>query len=478
MTSPRLALVIGSQCAALDQLSFLPADAGPVEIGRLPGPQRLLVRLRDLLVAGPGECTAVEVAGQSDPGLLLNPTKATADAALTEAIRQAHQQEAVLVVHFLGHGTGQQVDPAAPAQHLLHVWDTVATPIDTEPESNGWDPYQLIARRRLHASDMVGLVLLVDACRAAWAKQQVDAWGGVRSGLLSACLVSSGDQKAWDACFTRALLRWLERGVAAAEHPRGIVVADLLPVDLHPLAANDCPSQEPRLGGYEHHNSVLVVARNRWAGALAAELGVDGVTETLLLRLTEDYVSFAVQAVTDAARAARVVAVIGGPGSGKSTLAAALRRPPSDDVPLAVVQAVAFVATAAAVPELARVLRGQLDRLPVFPDAARRYQRANSARWDALDVWQQQVTGPLSVYPDPVRLLIDGLDQLDGRPEQPAVTRALTELITQPGLGHVSLLVTGRTRPALQGVDTGPGRRARRVARPGVEPRRADQRRR
>jgi hypothetical protein len=148
-----------------------------------------------------------------------------------------------------------------------------------------------------------------------------------------------------------------------------------------------------------------------------------------------------------------VVAVIGGPGSGKSTLAAALRRPPGDDVPLAVVQAVAFVATAAAVPELARALRGQLDRLPHFPAAAGRYQRANSARWDALDVWQQQVTGPLSVYLYPVRLLIDGLDQLDGRPEQLAVTRALTELITQPGLGHVCLLVTGRTRPALPGID-------------------------
>jgi len=41
MTSRRLALVIGSQCAALGRLSFLPADAGPVEVGRLPGPQRL-----------------------------------------------------------------------------------------------------------------------------------------------------------------------------------------------------------------------------------------------------------------------------------------------------------------------------------------------------------------------------------------------------------------------------------------------------
>src|SRR5674536_314263 len=30
---------------------------------------------------------------------------------------------------------------------------------------------------------------------------------------------------------------------------------------------------------------------------------------------------------------------------------------------------------------------------------------------------------------------------------------ALTELITEPGLGHVCLLVTGRTRPALPGID-------------------------
>ena len=194
MTSRRLALVIGSQCSALAQRSFLPAQPGPVAVDQLLEPQRLLVRLRDLLVAGPGECTAVEVAGQSDPGLLLNPTKATADAALTEAIRQAHQQEAVLVVHFLGHGTGQQADPAAPAQHLLHVWDTVATPIDTEPESNGWDPYDLINRRRLHAAGMVGLVLLVDACRAAWAKQQVDAWGGVHGGLRRPRQVHAGQR--------------------------------------------------------------------------------------------------------------------------------------------------------------------------------------------------------------------------------------------------------------------------------------------
>jgi NACHT domain len=453
MGGGRLALVIGSQCSALAQLSFLPAQPGPVAVDQLPEPQRLLVRLRDLLVAGPGECAPVEVPGQSASGLLVNPTKVTADAALVAAIEQAHQQEAVLVVHFLGHGTGQQADPAAPAQHLLHVWDTVAAPIDTEPESNGWNPYQLVGRRRPHAAGMVGLVLLVDACQAAWAKQQVDAWGGVRGGLLSAWLGSSGDQNAWDACFTRTLVRLLERGVDAAGHPRGALVPELVPVDLQPLAAAACPNQAPRLGGYEHHNPVLVVARNRRASALAAELGLDGATETLLLRLTADYVSFAVEPVTEAARAARVVVVVGGPGSGKSTLAAALRRPPSDDVPLAVVQAVAFVPTAASVSELARVLRGQLDRLPAFAAAAGRYQRANAARWDVLDSWQREVTGPLSCYPQPVRLLLDGLDQLTGRPEQPAVTRALTELITDPQLGHVGLLLTSRSTPELPGID-------------------------
>jgi hypothetical protein len=453
VASRRLALVVGSQCPALGQLSFLPPGAGPLDVQQLPIGQRLLIRLRDLLVDGPGECAPVEVVGQSQPGLLLNPTAATADAALGAAMTQAHEQEAVLLVYFLGHGTGQQADPAAPAQHLLHVWDTVAEPIDTEPESNGWDPYRLVIRRRPHTSGMVGLVLLVDACRAAWAKQQVDGWGGVRAGLLSAWLGSSGDHTAWDACFTRSLIQRLERGVSAAEHPRAALVPDLLAADLEALAAADCPAQAPRLGGYESHNPVLVVARNRQASDLVAELGIDGLTESLLLRLSEDYVSFAVQPVVDAARADRVVVVIGGPGTGKSTLAAALRRPPSDEVPLAMVQAIAFAAAASSVPDLARTLRGQLDRLPHFPDAARRYQTANVLRWDTLDVWQQLITGPLSCYSQPVRLLVDGLDQLAGGPEHSSVIRALAELITSQELAHVSLLITTRIPLPLPGVD-------------------------
>ena len=455
MADRRLVLVIGSQCPALPPLSFLPQGC-PARLEELRPEQRLVVELRDLLVEGPGRCAPVQVDGEFVPGLLVNPTKAVADAALTAALDQAHKQESVLVMHFLGHGTGYQGDPAQPARHLLHVWDTVAHPVDTEPESNGWDPYQLVERRMAHTASMVGLVFLVDACSASWAKPQVDRWSGVRGEeLLSAWLGASGDHQAWDGCFTKTLVRMLERGLGATEHHRGVLVPELLITDLEPVMAEQCPRQRPRLGGFASHNPVLAVARNEQASELGASLGLDAASEALLLRLTSRYVTFAVETVAEAVHARRVVAVIGGAGTGKSTLAAALRHPPpgADDVPLALVHAVAFAATDSSVPGLARTLRSQLDRLPAFPDAADRFERANAARWDTLDVWQQQITGPLTRYPDPVRLLVDGLDQLDGHPAYPAIRRALDELIAERDLGHVKLILTSRTKPSLEGID-------------------------
>ncbi len=457
MSERRLALVIGSQCQALSPLSFLPEGPGPVQLEALPPEQRMAVGLRDLLVDGPGGCAPVRVDGESAPGLLVNPTKAVADAALKAALGQAHTQEAVLVVHFLGHGTRFEADRErlARRQHLLHVWDTVADPIGTQPESNGWDPYQLVADRRAYTRSMVGLVLLVDACYASWAEHQVDSWSGVGGGLLSAWLGASGDEQAWDACFTKTLITVLERGLDAAEQRQRLLVPDLLVTDLQPVMAAHCRHQAPRLGGLEYHNLVLKVARNRRASELGALLGLDAASEAVLLRLTSRYVTFAVDTVADAVRASRVVAVVGGAGTGKSTLAAALRHPPAgaDDVPLALMHAVAFAAADSSVPGLARTLRAQLDKLSAFPVAAARFKRANAARWDALDVWQQQITGPLTHYRVPVGLLVDGLDRLGGE-QVSSVHRALTELTADPALGHVKLVLTSRDRPDLEGIDT------------------------
>ena len=203
----RLALVIGSQCKALQELSFLPVGPGPMDVRALPGDRRLLVELRDVLVDGPGDCDALtELDGLSGPGLLLNPTAVQARAALQAAMSAAHDAEAVLVLHLLAHGTGRQDDPADPVRHLLQVWDTVADPLDDEPESRGWNPYADIKRRAPHCPRLAGLVLTVDTCRASWAKTAIDSWSGVRGGLLSAVLAASGDQPAWDACLTRSVI--------------------------------------------------------------------------------------------------------------------------------------------------------------------------------------------------------------------------------------------------------------------------------
>ena len=86
------------------------------------------------------------IAGLSADGLLLNPTAVQAKAALTAAMSAAHDAQAVLVLHLLAHGTGQQRDPADPVRHLVCVWDTVADAIDDEPESCGWNPYGDIKR--------------------------------------------------------------------------------------------------------------------------------------------------------------------------------------------------------------------------------------------------------------------------------------------------------------------------------------------
>jgi len=445
----RLALVVGSQCEALDQLEFLPVGPGPVEVSSLTDDQQLVPRLRDLLVDGPGGCAPVRCDGESQPGLLLNPTQEVADNALKAAMQQAHEQEAVLLVCFVGHGTSFKPDPALEGRHFLHVWDTVEEPRDAEPESRAWDIYDTISRRRAHTAGMVGLVLLVDACYAAWAKKKVDAWSGVRGGLHAAWLGSSGDEEAWDGCFTRTLVSVLQEGLGAADHPRRVLVPELLTVDLQPALGARCTLQSPFLGGYENHDPVLFVGRNASVSALRSQLGIDAATEALLLRLTDHYVPFAVGPVVDALDDHRVVAVLGGAGSGKSALAAALRYPPpgADDVPLAAAHAIAFLNTGSSASEVAVTLGGQLDRLPAFGRCRQRAEARHPDDWDRLDHWAR-LAAALGQYRDPVRLLLDGLDVPEYADDHGLLQR-LSDLIEDPRLTHVKVVVTARSAPRL-----------------------------
>jgi tetratricopeptide (TPR) repeat protein len=446
----RLALVVGSQCPALGELSFLPSDPGPVDVSGLSTEQRLLVDLRDLLVDGPGECDPVEdgIEGLCEPGLLLNPTAAQAAAALRAAMSAAHYAEAVLVVHVLAHGTGYQADPAAPVRHLLHAWDTVAEPIDTQPESRAWEPYADITARWPHCPGMTGLVLVVDSCKASWAKAGVAAWSGVRSGLMSVVLAASGDHSAWNACLTRTIEGLLREGLPAAAHHRRVLVSELLALDVEPLAAERCVSQTPHIDGRQSHNPVLKLARNPAADALARQLGLDATTAGLVLRLTRHYVEHAVDAVAEELEGHRIVAIVGPAGSGKSTLAAALRLAPEEStVPIGLIDAAAFVSTSPGVRDLAETLAAQLQESPAFAAARARFARQNQHRWDTLDPWQREVIEPLTLLRQSRRLLIDGLDQLEGTVHERPVWRAIGELLDRvPG---AALVMTSRNRPAL-----------------------------
>jgi energy-coupling factor transporter ATP-binding protein EcfA2 len=443
-------LVIGAQCEALGELSWLPPGPGPVDVTGLGSKQRLLVELRDLLVSGPGECSPVSdgIDGLSMPGLLLNPTAAQASAAVRAAMNAAHTAEAVLVMHVLAHGCGYQNDPAGPVRHLLYAWDTVAEPIDTQPESRAWEPYADIADRVPNCRGMTGLVLVVDACRASWAKTGIAAWSGVRGGLMSAVLAASGDHPAWDACLTRTVVDVLRDGLARDAHHRRTLVTELLALDIEPLANESCQHQTARLDGHEAHNPILKIGRNRASEQFAAELGVDAPTAGLMLRLSHYYTEHAVAAVADEIEANRVVSIVGPAGSGKSTLAAALRRAPEEsDLPIGLFHAAAFVSSSPGVVDLARSLIMQLRAEPGFREAAIRFERDNQYRWDALDVWQRELIGPLGVLRRQIRILVDGLDHLDGTGHAQPVHRALRQLLEDAP--RARLVVTSRRDPGL-----------------------------
>jgi Tetratricopeptide repeat len=447
----RIALVIGSQCEQLEQLSFLPASRGPVDLRALEPEQRVLLELHELLIDGPGDCVpAPGIEGVSAPGLLLNPTAAQASAGLRAAVGAASDAGAVLIVHILAHGAGAQGDPAHDVRHLLHAWDTVAEPYDTEPESRGWDPYRDIGSRIRHETGITGVVLSVDACHASWSVSEVGRWSGVRGGLLSAVLLASGDHEAWDACLTAVLIQTLRDGLTRQVHPRGVLVSELLAGDLEPVAAARCTHQTPRLGGYQSHNPALFLARNRGAELFASQLGVDAATAEVMLRLTRYYVDDAAATIAEQLDGHRFVTIVGKAGSGKSTVAAALRRAPAGSrAPLGVVQAVALASASVGAGDLARSLAGQLQGLPGFAQASERFEAENQERWSSLDEWQRTVIGPLGEFSQPVRVLIDGVDQLEGTVHEHAVWRSIRDLLDDTE--HVSVVLTSRREPPIGG---------------------------
>ena len=158
MVSVRYALVIGAQCVALGQLSFLPRLAN--EIHEI---------LTDPLL---GHC---EAALFDVSGPLLNPTVEAMRDHLEEAFLRASEARASLFVAFIGHG---RVAVEGPGQ--VGFDDYYLLPSDCpNPEQprlrTAWRVGEELRELLRDHPDLDGLVFLIDACQSGQATVEVAA---------------------------------------------------------------------------------------------------------------------------------------------------------------------------------------------------------------------------------------------------------------------------------------------------------------
>src|SRR6266851_4679823 len=450
----RLALLVASQCQNMLDLPFLPPKrlAHELDERELSEDRRLILELRTLLVDGPGWWRPVTHGEEEEPavlapGLLVNPTRAQADAALGRAIREAHERDATLLVFYVGHGVGYQADPAQAVHHFLQVWDTAEMPASIQAPDNGWDPYATIDALRPACPHITGLILVVDACFGSWAVQRVKQWAGVNARFRSVWLASSQNEAAYDGCLTQTFVRALRDGVPAHQHPDRALQPRLRGELLAYLVEQGCRGQTPSLDGFQYWDPAMFVATNRAAEAITSKQGVDPATGDYLLRLLEHYQPHFLTDVVTASETHRVLTIVGEAGSGKSSLAAALYQAHGDALPLDfVTHAIAFTSVNAQVTDLATTIHNQLlARIVNFDRAATSYKTQNLEHWERLDPFDRLVLGPLSLLrSQPVRIVLDGLEQLRESNASDVVADAIRRIESDKDLSRVRLILTSR----------------------------------
>ncbi|MFI7671978.1 tetratricopeptide repeat protein, partial [Nocardia sp. NPDC049526] len=419
----RLALVVGSECETLRRLGF--AD-------------RLASDLADRLSALGGWESAV-----SSGGALLNPTTAELVSAVKAAFTTASEQQAALLISFIGHGV-----VTGDGNFFLLAHDS-----PTMPESDTALHLVQVLSEQLDRHPVDGLIVMIDACETregltsgSQRLTERTALGAKRIELL----VATGNENAYDGCFTRTTLSVFEHGLPA----RG---ENLLPLDLLDPLTSGCPRQVPGHWGVAHGGDpglwlVPNVARRDDAvrGRSTAGL-VDQLTEGVVL--TDSLRQRIFEVVGDTGSRLRVV--IGPAGCGKSTLMSLLIRPGllgkawfSPDY----VAAAAFVSAATSLESLAVELSEQLRRrVDEFADATS-IASTSAADGSEVDVFESMVLEPLARIPtrwQPINIVIDGLDQAESGTRD-LILAALTKLVGGDELEHVKLLVGIREGDGLE----------------------------
>ncbi|MFF3228469.1 tetratricopeptide repeat protein [Nocardia suismassiliense] len=419
----RLALVVGSECAALGELGFTDRLATD-----------LYARLRES--GGWGSATGVD-------GPVLDPTAGELVTAIDAAFDRASDQRATLLVAFIGHGTATN-----SGDFYLMARDSPVVP----RSDNAFHLTQGI-RERLNTSALDGLIVLVDACETEQGvRGAARLWTGplARSAGRMELLVAAGDGPAYAGCFTRTMLSTFGAGLPL----RG---ENLLPYDLVDPVARGCALQQPlhlsftagavstSPGGDAGLWLVPNAARRRDAltGRPAA-----GVVDQLTRRLQfTDTMRECLADVIDAG-GQRLRAVVGPPGAGKSTLMALLIRPSVVDglaIAPEYVTAAIFLTASSSLESVAEELSAQLAaRVPGYAEALRAAQeRADVAESDVFEIWVRRPLAEVSRPGSRITLVLDGLDQ-PAAGSRKLLVAAVAELTRGDDLRHVRVIAAIR----------------------------------
>lgn len=425
----KLALVVGSECAALPSLGF---------------PGELAGELYSAL-SGAGWRSAID-----HDGPMLSPTIAEFIGALNQAFAAASDQQATLLISFVGHGTALGTD-----DFYLLALDSPSTP----DSSIAFHLAQGI-REKLNRFSPDGLIVVIDACETEQgvigsARRWVDVLAH-SSGRVE-LLVASGDGPAYSGCFTRTMVSTFSSGLAASGEY-------LLPADLTGPIAAACTRQQPRHLSFSAGDAATFGDPGLWLVPNAARRddavtgrpiagSVDQLTRGLVLT---DGLREQLSAVVETS--GRLRAVVGPAGCGKSTLMALLVRPSLadnlEDLSSRYITAAVFLDVTATIESFATELSAQLrHRLSDYDAAIDAVERDLISRGDVeLGLFDRTVREPLARLTKPGRritLIVDGLDQ-PAAGSRELLVAAVSMLTRRSDLAHVRVIAGIRSGTGLE----------------------------
>ncbi|MER6999274.1 tetratricopeptide repeat protein [Streptomyces sp. NPDC000410] len=363
-------------------------------------------------------------------GLLGAPAEpADVTAALTEAFAGASGAGASLLVGFVGHGHA-----AREGEFLFPV---TSTPADPGPDTALPVP-EVLRELLLRHGGIRELTVLIDTCMAGHAAQAAAReWfpSAMQTGRKIEVLTSSDARPAYGLQFSLALNKVMRHG-----HVR--LLDKLHTVPLRRLVGPALVRQDPQSVSYDGSRTGSAdlygpwLAKNVAHDATLSVLAAGEDNQQLLGRLRLFQSPGGLDELAASVGRHRFVAVVGAMGTGKTTLAAALCRPellPKGEGPPvhALIRLTDRGTNGRGV--MRKVARQLALYLPGFAEAAQAYKAKLKREDKAKPSAEIDVAGPLGLMEPParpVRVVIDGLDQLDtvGRSDVSQALGILDEL--------------------------------------------------